>query len=87
MVPNYKWNFLKQENVTFSHKTILNVYIVEINLWSFNLGANFTLGNSSFGAVKLTRNADRGILILDMIIDLTNAEVFHCQMVVGLVKM
>ena len=63
------------------------MYIVEINLWSFNLGANFTLGNSSFGAVKLTRNADRGILILDMIIDLTNAEVFHCQVVVGLVKM
>ena len=39
---------------------MLNVYIVEINLCSFNLGANFTLGNSSFGTVKLTKNVDRG---------------------------
>ena len=35
------------------------MYIVyEINLWSHNFGADFTLVNSLFGAVKLIRNTD-----------------------------
>ena len=47
---------LKQENVTFTHKTIVNVYIVyKINSWPYNRGA---LRNSLFGAVKLTKYAD-----------------------------
>ena len=45
----------KQENAIFNHKAILNFYIVyEINSWSFNLDSKFTLGDSLFGAVKLT---------------------------------
>ena len=37
----------------------MNVYIVfEIDLWAYTQGANFTLGYSLFGVVKLTRNAD-----------------------------
>ena len=45
-------NCLKQEKVTFTHKTIVNVYIVAINLWSFNLGTNFILGNPLFGVAN-----------------------------------
>ena len=30
----------------------------KINLWLFKQSADFTLGNSLFGAVKLTKNAD-----------------------------
>ena len=49
---------LKQEKVTLSHKWVVNIYIVyEINLWSYTHGADFTLRNFSFGAVKLTKNA------------------------------
>ena len=29
-------------------------------MWSDTLGANFALGNSLFGAVKLTKNSDSG---------------------------
>ena len=38
---------------------MLNIYVVyEINLWPFNVGKDFALGNSLFGAVKLTKNTD-----------------------------
>ena len=30
----------------------------EINLWPVNVGKDFLLGSSSFGAVKLTKNAN-----------------------------
>ena len=34
---------LKQDKVTFNHKTIMNIYIVcEINLWPFKQGPDFT---------------------------------------------
>ena len=43
---------LKQDNITFSDRNIVNIYIVyEINL------DNFTLKNALFGAVELTKNA------------------------------
>ena len=49
----------KTKKVTFSYKTVVNLCIVhEINLWPFKQSAGFTLGNSLFGAVKLTKNAD-----------------------------
>ena len=42
--------------MTFTHKTIVNVYIVyKINSWPYNRGA---LRNSLFGAVKLTTCSD-----------------------------
>ena len=38
---------------------MVNIYIVyEINLWQFNIGKNFALRNSLFGAVKLTKYSD-----------------------------
>ena len=49
---------LKEEKVTFTQKQVLNINIVyEINLFLFSLGKNFALGNSSFWALKLTKNA------------------------------
>ena len=32
--------------------------VYEINMWPFNVGKVFLLGNSLFGVVKLTKNAD-----------------------------
>ena len=50
---------LKQGKVTFTPKNVVNTYIVyEINLWVYTQGGNFTLGNSLFRAVKLTKNID-----------------------------
>ena len=40
-------------------KTRVNLFIVyEINLWSNIKGEDFAFGNSLFGTVKLTKNAD-----------------------------
>ena len=37
---------------------MVNTYIVyEIDLWPFNVDRDLVLGNSFFGAVKLTKNA------------------------------
>ena len=50
---------LKQEKLTFTHKTIINFYIVyEINLRPLNLDSKFALLNFLFDAVTLTKNAD-----------------------------
>ena len=50
---------MKQEKEALTHKQMMNMSIVyEINLWSYNQGANFTLENYLFGAVKLTKNAN-----------------------------
>ena len=50
---------LKKEKLAFTHKQVVNIYIVyEINLWSHTQSADFTLGNSLFGAFKWTKNAD-----------------------------
>ena len=52
---------LKHKKVTFTQKQVANIYIAyEINLWQFNFGEDFALGNSSFGDAKLTRNVDPG---------------------------
>ena len=67
---------------------MVNLYIVyEINLWPYNIGTDFTLGNSLFEAVKLTKNNWPPLAFLDMVLDLMQMEVFHDQMVVGLEKM
>ena len=50
---------LKQDSVPFLHKTVVTLYITyELDAWSINLNAYFTLGNCLFRAVKLTMNAD-----------------------------
>ena len=49
---------LKQDKLTFNQKTVVNIYFVhEINLWPFKQSPGLTLGNSLFGAAKLTKNA------------------------------
>ena len=45
--------------VTFTHKQIVkSLYFYKINLLQFIVDKIFALGNSSFGAVKLTKNDD-----------------------------
>ena len=43
----------------FTCKEVVNIYIVyEIHLWALNVGKDFALGNSLFGASKLIKDAD-----------------------------
>ena len=45
-----KFFCLKQDKVTFTHKKIVNIYIVhEINLWLFRRDDDFSLGNTLRG--------------------------------------
>ena len=65
----------------------MNIYIVyEVTLRSHTKGADFTLGNSLFRALKISMILTN-INILDMVLDLMHAEVFPFLMVAGLVKM
>ena len=51
---------LKQDKVTFAHRKVVNLYIVyEIILWPFRRDDDFTLRNSLFDAIKLTKNAEK----------------------------
>ena len=51
---------LKQNKICFNYKAIVNLFIVyEINLRSLNLDSKFTLWDSLFDVVQLTKNADR----------------------------
>ena len=50
---------LKQDKVTFTHKNMMNIYIVfGIHLWSYEQMDGFAYENSLLGAVTLTKNAD-----------------------------
>ena len=50
---------LKQGRVTFTHKKVINIYIIyEISLWSYTQNANFTFRNYLFGDIELTIKAD-----------------------------
>ena len=41
-------SYLKQDKITFTHKNIVNIYIVsEINFWNYVDSSDPTLGNSS----------------------------------------
>ena len=52
-------NCLKKEKIAYIHEKVVNIYIVyKINLWTYSPATKFTLGNSLFGAVKLTKYAD-----------------------------
>ena len=64
------------------------LYIVnEINLCSYDLGTYFTLANSLFGAVMLIKNADPNKYSYSgMVLDLMHNQLFHCLVVMDLVK-
>ena len=53
----FNGGYLKQDQPTLLHGGIVNVYIVYEITSNFN-ASNPTLENCSFGAVKLTKNAD-----------------------------
>ena len=78
---------LKETKILYTHKKVVNVYIV------YELGASGSnnsdpiLKNCLFGAVTLTKNADNdkyGILVMEL--DLIEDQAFHF-LVVDLVKM
>ena len=55
----FKGSRLKQDKVTFTPNFVVNLFnFYELDRWSQDLDADFTLKNSLFGAVKLTKNAD-----------------------------
>ena len=49
---------LKQDNITYNHGKIINIYIVYDLKSALNYNEGFTLENCLFGVVKLTKNAD-----------------------------
>ena len=55
----FKESCLKQDKAPFTPNNVVNLYIVyELNIWSQDLNADFTLKDCLFGAVKLTKNAN-----------------------------
>ena len=49
---------LKQDKVTYSHGTIVNIYVVCEISKNYNISNCLTLENCLFGAVSLTKNTD-----------------------------
>ena len=55
--PNFTGSCLKQYNLHYKHKTVVNIYIVyELAAFGYN-NSDPTLNNCLFGAVTLTKNA------------------------------
>ena len=55
----FKVSHLKQDKAYFTPKNVVNLYIVyELNMWSQDLNAEFTLKDCLFQAVKLAKNAN-----------------------------
>ena len=54
----FRGDCLKQENITFNHVKIVNIYIVYEIEKSVNISSYPTLENCLFGAVKLTKHID-----------------------------
>ena len=51
-------NCSTQEKITLTHKQVMNISIIyEIHLLTFTVAQEFILGNTLFGAAKLTTNA------------------------------
>ena len=71
---------LKQSDHIFTHKNVVNIYIVYELAATSSRDSDPTIKNCLFGAVTLTKNAD--IMVLDLIED----QVFHFLVMV-LVKM
>ena len=53
-------NCLKQDKLSFSfsHVKVVKFFFFELDIWSRDLKPDFTLKGCSFGALKLTKNAD-----------------------------
>ena len=73
---------LKQDRITFTHGTIVNIYIVYEISFSDSNNHYLALENSLFGAMKLTKMLILiSINILDMVLDLIDVERFHFLLV------
>ena len=55
----FNGNCLRQDSISFIHRNVVSLYIsYKLDTWLRDLNTDFMLGNSFFGAVKLTKNAD-----------------------------
>ena len=55
----FKWSHLKQDNATSTPDKVVNLFIVyDLGTWSQDLNTDFTLKDSLFRSVKLTKNVD-----------------------------
>ena len=55
----FKGSCFKQDKAPFIPNNVVNLYIVnELNIWSQDFNAEFTLKDCLFGNVKITKNAD-----------------------------
>ena len=55
----FKGSCLKQDKIIFTPRNVVNLFIVyELDAWSWDLNADFTLKDCLFGSVNLTKNAD-----------------------------
>ena len=67
----FKGSCLKQDKITFASNSVVNLFIVnELDRWSEDLHAEFTLKDCLFVAVSLIKNADpdKYLLILNLIV-------------------
>ena len=82
---------IKQVSLTFTHKKVVNTYIVhEMNLWSNIQRAKFAKGNSLLGAIMLTENVYHNKYEYSgygIGFDVRGSSFVCYQMVGGLVKM
>ena len=59
IILEFKGSCLKQDKAPSTPNNVVNLYIVyELNIWSQNLNAEFTLKYCLFENVKITKNAD-----------------------------
>ena len=55
----FKGNYMKQARIPFSHKSVVNIYIVyELNTISSTRNTDFPAQNCLFGAVKITKDTN-----------------------------
>ena len=58
MFAKFNGSCLKQDKIKFNHRKTVNIYIVYALKSTLNYDEDITLENCSFGAVKITKNAD-----------------------------
>ena len=55
----FNGNFFKENNVSFLHKKVVNLYITyQLDAWSRDINIDLTWANYLFGVAKVTNNAD-----------------------------
>ena len=76
---NFSGDLLKQDKITYSHRPIVNIYVV-YRLAPRTNNSDVTLENCLFGVVKLTNMLTLiNTNILYMVLDLIQKDLFHIQ--------